>query len=128
MKFIYVVDRDDNLKTKLEDVFQQEKGTRIKKILPENFDKMIKNIPDILIINEDNLENDIIKYCKKVRDDDDNSITPIIVVSSNKSSQHIIDILKNEVELYLEQPVKKEILYYNIKNIIRFMVLAMEMR
>lgn len=121
MKFIYVVDKEDSLKIKLEEVFRQEKEMKIKKIIPEKFDSMIKNIPDILVINEDNLEDDIIKYCKKVRNDDDNSITPIIVVSSNKKTSHIIDILKNEVEVYLEQPVEKEILYYNIKNIIRLL-------
>lgn len=121
MKFIYVVDKEDNLKIKLEDVFKQEKDTKIKKIPPEDFDKMIKNIPDILVINEDNLGEDIIKYCKRVRTDDDNSITPIIVVSSNKETSHIVNILKNEVELYLENPVDKEILYYNIKNIIRLL-------
>lgn len=121
MKFIYVVDKENSLKTKLEDVFRQENEMKIKKIVPEKFDNMIKNIPDILVINEDNLEDDVIKYCKKVRNDDDNSITPIIVVSSNKKTSHIIDILKNEVEVYLEQPVEKEILYYNIKNIIRLL-------
>lgn len=121
MKYIYVVDKEYELKLKLEEQYKKEKGTKIKKINPDQFEKVLKNIPDILIINEDNIDGDIVKYCKRVRNDEDNAITPIIVVSSNKEQKHIVEILKNEVELYLENPVDKEILYYNIKNIMRLL-------
>ena len=121
MKYIYVVDKENDLKAKLEETFKHEKETKIKKILPNHFDDVLKNIPDILVINEDNVQGNIIEYCKNVRDDEENSITPIIIVSSNKDTAHIVEILKNEVELYLEQPIDKEILYYNIKNIMRLL-------
>ena len=121
MKYIYVVDKDDDLKEKLEETFKHEKGTKIKKILPNQFEIVLKNIPDILVLNEDNIEGNIIEYCKNVRNDEDNSITPIIIVSSNKDTRHIVEILRNEVELYLEQPIDKDILYYNIKNLMRLL-------
>ena len=121
MRYIYVVDKEEDLKEKLEEKYKQEKGTKIKKILPEQFESVLKNIPDILVINEDSIEENVIELCKRVRNDEDNSITPIIIVSSNKDTKHIVEILKNEVELYLEQPVNKEILYYNIKNILRLL-------
>ena len=121
MKYIYVVDKENDLKSKLEETFKNEKETKIKRFLPNQFDVVLKNIPDILILNEDNIEGNIIEYCIKVRNDEDNSITPIIIVSSNKDTKHIVEILKNEVELYLEQPIDKEILYYNIKNIMRLL-------
>ena len=121
MKYIYVVDKEDDLKEKLEDTFKHEKGTKIKKILPDQFEIVLKNIPDILVFNEDNIEGNIIEYCKNVRNDEDNSITPIIIVSSNKDTKHIVEILRNEVELYLEQPIDKDILYYNIKNLMRLL-------
>lgn len=121
MKYIYVVDKENDLKAKLEETFKHEKGTRIKKILPNQFEVVLKNIPDILVLNEDNIEGDIIEYCKNVRSDEDNSITPIIIVSSNKDTKHIVEILRNEVELYLEQPIDKDILYYNIKNLMRLL-------
>ena len=121
MKYIYVVDKDDDLKEKLEETFKHEKGTKIKKILPNQFEIVLKNIPDILVLNEDNIEGNIIEYCKNVRNDEDNSITPIIIVSSNKDTKHIVEILRNEVELYLEQPIDKDILYYNIKNLMRLL-------
>ena len=121
MKYIYVVDKDNDLKEKLEETFKHEKGTKIKKILPNQFEIVLKNIPDILVLNEDNIEGNIIEYCKNVRNDEDNSITPIIIVSSNKDTRHIVEILRNEVELYLEQPIDKDILYYNIKNLMRLL-------
>ncbi len=119
MKFVYVVDKEDKLKLELEEILKKE--VKVKQILPSQFDDMLKNIPDILIMNENNIEGDILEYCKKVRNDDDNSITPIIVVSKNKEEKHIVDILKNEVEMYLPDSVNKEILYYSIKNIIRLL-------
>ena len=123
MKYIYVVDKETDLKQKLETEFKREKGTKIKKVLPEQFDTVLKNIPDLLIINEDCLKDDsgCLEYCKKLRNDEDNSITPIIVISSNKDQKHIVEILKNEVELYLEQPADQQILYYSIKNILRLL-------
>ena len=121
MKYIYVVDKENDLKAKLEETFKNEKGTKIKKILPNQFEIVLKNIPDILVLNEDNIEGNIIEYCKNVRNDEDNSITPIIIVSSNKDTKHIVEILRNEVELYLEQPIDKDILYYNIKNLMRLL-------
>ena len=81
MKFIYVIDKVNDLKIELEELFKNDKELKIKKILPNQIDNMLKNIPDILVINEDNLEDDIIEYCQKIRNDEDNSITPIIVIS-----------------------------------------------
>ena len=121
MKFIYVIDKVNDLKIELEELFKSDKELKIKKILPNQIDNMLKNIPDIVVINEDNLEDDIIEYCKKIREDEDNSIAPIIVISSNKENSHIIEILKNEVEIYLTKPFDKEILYYNIKNVMRLL-------
>ncbi len=121
MKYIYVVDREEELNVKLEEAFKKEREIKIKKVLPKDFDIILKNIPDILVINEDNIEGNIIDYCKSVRNDEDNSITPIIIVSSNNDTKHIVNILKNDVELYMQQPVDKEILYYNIKNIMRLL-------
>ena len=121
MKSIYVLDEEDDLKINLDIAFKQEKEIKIKKVTTSQFEKSLKNIPDILIINEDSIKNELEMYCKKIRSDEDNSITPIIVVSSNKDTNHIIEILKNEVELYLEKPIDREILYYNIKNIMRLL-------
>ena len=121
MKFIYILDKENDLKLKLEEEFKSDKQIKIKKFSPNQFGNILKNIPDMLVINEDTLDGNLIDYCKRVRNDEENSITPIVVVSSNKDENHIVDVLKNEVEVYLEQPVNKKILFYKIKNIMRLL-------
>ena len=123
MRKIYVLDREEELKQSLSKVFKKEDQVRIKRFNPYDFDKILKSTPDILVINEDGLKEDesIIEICKKIRDDEDNAITPIIVISSNEDNDHIVEILKNEVEIYLKKPISSEVLYYSIKNIIRLL-------
>lgn len=121
MKHIYVIDSNEKLKEELSKVFKEDKETKVKNVHPEKFENALKNIPDIIVINEDSIDGDIVEYCKKVRSDEDNSITPIIVVSSNHETNHIVNVLKNDVELYLQEPVDKQILYYSIKNILRLL-------
>lgn len=126
MKYIYIIDENDELKNKLDQSFQADKETKIKKILPDKYESALNNIPDILIINEDVIDGNVEKesltdYCQKLRSNEDNLITPIIVLSSNSDTNHIIDILKNDVELFLEQPVDDQILYYSIKNLLRLL-------
>ena len=126
MKYIYIIDESDKLKDKLENLFKDEKEIKIKKVLPEKYESALKNIPDIVVINEDIIDNNnakenVTSYCQRLRSDEDNLITPIIVLSSNYDTNHVIDVLKNEVELYLKQPVDEQILYYSIKNLLRLL-------
>lgn len=123
MKNIYVLDNNDDLANDLTKVFKIDNGIKIKKVLLKEFKTAMKTPPDIIVIDEDVIkgENKIIQYCKEIRTSDGNSITPIIIVSSNNDQEHIIDILKNEVELYITKPANAEILYYSIKNIMRLL-------
>lgn len=123
MRKIYVLDKDDELKQSLNGFIKREDEIKIKRFNPYDFDKILKSIPDILVINEDVLKEDesIIEICKKIRNDEENSITPIIVLSSNCDDNHIVEIMRNSVEFYLKKPISIEILYYCIKNIIRLL-------
>lgn len=121
MKSIYVLDKDGKIKLDLEERFKKEQGIKIKKLSQNQIEKGLKNIPDILVIDEDSIEDDILEHIKKIRNDEENSITPIVMISSNHNKDHIIEILKNEVEMYIEKPVDKDILYYNVKNIMRLL-------
>lgn len=123
MKNIYILDEEDKLKEQLQKMFKKDKEIKLKQYTIDKFDKMLNSIPDILVINEDTLKENkkVIELCKTIREDEDNSITPIIVISSNTDRKHKIEILKNEVDLYVEKPIDEEILYYNIMNIIRLL-------
>ena len=52
-------------------------------------------------------------YNKK---NEDNSITPIIVISSNSDKEHRLNVLRKAVEYYIRKPVDQDYLYYTIKK------------
>lgn len=118
---IYVIDNDDYLKETLDKMFKAEKVYKFKKVDTKSVDEALRNIPSLFIINEDTLDEDILGMCKKIRANEDNSITPIIVISSNKDKDHRIAILKECVEHYIKSPIDKEYLYYTVKNLIRLL-------
>ena len=123
MKNIYLLDDDNKIKDTLKASFKNDKGIKIKTHSIANFQKILKYIPELLLINEDSLEEgqDVIEICKQIRENIDNTRTPIIVISSNNDNAHIVDVLKSDVELYLKAPIDDQILYYSIKNILRLL-------
>lgn len=116
---IYIIDDDDTSKKVFDKLFQNDPEYKFISVKSEQIDIALKNIPSIIIINEDAIEMDIIDLCKKIRNDDDNSITPIIVVSSNINREHRIEILKESVEYYIKKPANAQYLYFTIKNLSR---------
>ena len=118
---IYIIDDSDELMNNTNDLFKNEKDYKFKKVNTNNIDDALKNIPSLIIINEDEIDENIIEICKRIRLNEDNSITPIIVISSNKEKQHRIEVLKECVEHYIKAPIDQEYLYYTIKNVIRLL-------
>ena len=118
---IYVIDNKSELKDILSKIFKGDKDFKFKKVDTKNVDEALKNIPSLFIINEDTIDVNILEICKKIRSDEDNSITPIIVISSNKEKEHRIEILKECVEHYIKVPIDQEYLYYTVKNLIHLL-------
>lgn len=118
---IYIIDDSDELKNNVSNLLKKEKDFKLKKVSTDNIDIALKSIPSLIIINEDRIEENIIEVCKKIRLNEDNSITPIIVISSNKEKEHRIEVLKECVEHYIKAPIDNEYLYYTIKNVIRLL-------
>ena len=123
MKNIYILDEDNEnaLTNSLKKIMKKEKSIKIKNYKPDDLEDALINIPDLVVINEDNISLDINDVFNKIKENEDNSITPIIVISSNMDENHIINILKNDVEVYLNAPVNDEILYYSIMNIMKLL-------
>ena len=121
MKNIYILDEDDTLIISLKEIMKKEKNIKIKNYKMNELKDALTNIPDLVVINEDNLTVDIKEVFKEIKENEDNSITPILVISSKKDQEHIIEILKNDVEVYLNAPVNNEILYYTIMNIMKLL-------
>ena len=91
---IYLIDDNKELQITLKELFKNDKEYRFTNVSTENLETALKNIPSLIIINEDTIKLDIVEMCKKIKQDEDNSITPIIVLSSNTEHNHRIELLK----------------------------------
>ena len=100
MQTIYLIDDEQNLKQELTDYFAEEKLYKFKQIKKENIDVALRDIPALIIINEDTIEENVPALCAKIRSNDDNAITPIIVISSNIDKKHRIEILEAQATYF----------------------------
>lgn len=118
---IYIIDDDESSLPIFKELFKNENEFKFIGVKSQNIDIVLRNIPFLIIINEDAIDRDVVNLCKKIRKDQDNTITPIIVVSSNAEKKHRMDILKESVEYYIKKPVDADYLYYTIKNLNRLL-------
>ena len=120
---IYVIDDDDSSIPIFRELFKKEKEFKFIGVKTEQINIDLKNIPFLIIINEDSIDRDVTELCKNIRTDEDNKITPIIVVSSNVSREHRLAVLKESVEYYIKKPVDVDYIYYTIKNLNRLLTI-----
>lgn len=116
---IIVIDNQQEIIGEIKEIFNNEKEYIFKAIKDIQIERALKNIPALFIINSDNMSLDLIDICKKIRNDDDNNITPVIVISSNKEKEYKIKVLNECIEYYINKPMDKDYLYYTIKNLLR---------
>ena len=120
---IYIIDDDESSILVFRELFRNDPEYKFISVKSDKINIALKNIPSIIIVNEDAIDVDVVELCKKIRNDEDNSITPIIVVSSNADKEHRINILKESVEYYIRKPVNAEYLYFTIKNLSRLLTI-----
>ena len=100
---IYVIDDDESSIPIFKELFRNDKEFKFIGVKTEQIDITLKNIPFLIIINEDSIDRDITGLCKQIRTDEDNQITPIIVVSSNTDKYHKLEVLEQSVEYYIKK-------------------------
>lgn len=116
---IYIIDNNNELIEKLKESFKRELDEyKFKSVKTSEIELALRNIPALIIIDEDTADANIVEFCKSVRSNEDNSITPIIVVSSNRDREHVVEVLKTDVEYFIKKPIDEEYFYYTIKNIV----------
>jgi len=118
---IYIIDDDESSIPIFKELFKYDKEFKFIGVKTEEIDVALKNIPFLIVINEDAIDRDVIDVCKKIRTDEDNKITPIIVVSSNTDRKHRLEVLEESVEYYIKKPVDTDYLYHTIKNLNRLL-------
>ena len=118
---ILIIDDNAELMQKLKIIFENEKDYIFKNINSLKLEDEIKDIPDLIIINEDSTKSEAVNICDYIRNYADNPITPIMVISSNFDKEHRIDILKNDIQYFIKSPIDDDYIYYTIRNIIKLM-------
>ena len=120
---VYIIDDDDSSILVFRELFKNDPEYKFINIKSEQIDVALKNIPSVIIINEDAVDRDVVELCKQIRTDEDNTITPVIVVSSNSEKSHRVKILQEAIEYFIKKPVDEEYLYYTIKNLNRLLTI-----
>lgn len=120
---VYIIDDDDSSILVFRELFKNDPEYKFINIKSEQIDVALKNIPSLIIINEDAVDRDVVELCKQIRTDEDNTITPVIVVSSNSEKSHRVKILQEAIEYFIKKPVDEEYLYYTIKNLNRLLTI-----
>lgn len=118
---IYIIDGNNNLILNLKQLFKNDYKFKFKFVEPKNIEILFKSIPELIIINEDNIDVDTKDLCKEIRNNKDNTITPILVISSNEAKEHKLDIIRNSVEYFVEKSMGEEYLKLIIRNISRLL-------
>jgi len=118
---VYIIDDDESSIVIFKELFKNDLDYKFISVKTEQIDIALKNIPSLIVINEDAIDRDVIELCRKIRKDEDNTITPVIVVSSNGSREHRMKILNESVEYFIRKPVDEGYLYYTVKNLNRLL-------
>lgn len=115
---IYIID-DDELETNLiRKIFLNSKSKfYFVRVKTEKIEEKLKQIPSMIVINEDGINIDIFELISKINENEDNANTPKIVISSNPSKQHRLKILGSEILFYLRKPIEDEYLKKVIENV-----------
>ena len=117
---IYIIDDTTELADKLQVMFKNEPDFHFVSMPSNNIDAVLKNIPTMIIIEDDNTALSALEICQKIRTNEDNSITPILIVSSVVDHDYRMDILKLSVQYYIVKPINEDYFYMTIKNMIDF--------
>lgn len=118
---VYIIDDDESSILIFKELFKNDLDYKFISVKTEQIDIALKNIPSLIVINEDAIDRDVIELCRKIRKDEDNTITPVIVVSSNGSRSHRMKVLNESVEYFIKKPVDEGYLYYTVKNLNRLL-------
>ncbi len=118
---IYIIDDDDSSIFIFRELFKNDKEYKFISVKTEDIDIALKNIPSLIVINEDAIDRDVVDLCRKIRKDEDNTITPVIVVSSKSDKEHRIKIMQESIEYFIKKPVDEQYLYHTVKNLNRLL-------
>ena len=101
-------------------MFKAEKEYHFVSVPSDDIDVVLKNIPTMIIIDDDNTALTAIEICQRIRTNEDNSITPILIISSEEDHGYRMETLKLSVQYYILKPINDDYFYMTVKNMIDF--------
>ena len=119
-KDIFIIDNKKELIGMFKEVFKGQ-DYDIMSVPTTELEIALKNIPSMIIIHEDNIDQDVNELISLIRANEDNSITPIIVISSNYEKEQKVKILEGMALYVIIKPICEEFLYYTVINIINLL-------
>ena len=120
---VYIIDDKAELINKMKEIFEKEKEYHFVSVKSDEMETVLKNIPTLIIIEDDNTEMTAVDICGIIRKNEDNKITPIIVLSSNYNHDYRSEILGMSIQQYILKPIDDDYFYYTVKNIIDFVAI-----
>ena len=120
---VYIIDDDETSIVIFKELFRDDPDYKFISVKTEQIDIALKNIPSLIVINEDAIDRNVVDLCRKIRKDEDNTITPVIVVSSIGEREHRLKILQESIEYFIKKPVDEQYLYYTVKNLNRLLAI-----
>ena len=121
---IYILEEYNDLKNKLITLFSNEDNEyQFIDFKPDDLDTILLDIPTMIIIDEDYVKEKTFDICTRIRDNEDNSITPIVLVSSIWDLNHSVEALSKSIQYYINKPIDDRYLFYIVKNMIELISL-----
>ena len=120
---VYIIDDKTELINKMKEIFKEEKCYHFVSVKAKDMEIALENIPTLIIVEDDNNEMSAIEICEKIRKNEDNNITPVIVLSSNYDHDYRVKILDMSIQQYILKPIDEKYFYYTVKNIIDFVMI-----
>ncbi len=122
VKQIVVIDDVGDIYKIVQKVISKEKDefeVTLSKSDKQSILEALAEIPSLIIINGDGMENNLLKTCEFIRKSPENRITPVIVTSENRDEAYRIEVLKRVVEYYIPKPLNQKFFFYTVKNLSR---------
>ena len=64
---IYIIDDDDSSIVIFRELFKNDKEFKFISVKSEQIDIALKNIPSLIVINEDAINIDVVELCRRIR-------------------------------------------------------------
>ena len=117
---VYIIDDKAELINKVQEIFKNEREYHFVSVKATDMEIASENIPTLIIVEDDNNKMSAVEICQKIRNNEDNNITPVIVISSNYDHDYRVKILNMSVQHFILKPIDEKYFYYTVKNIIDF--------